>query len=327
MSNGWPRKSARIALSRAAMKSGLVPLFSTCGRAASVPSGLNLTGPGRPVPADPWRRRADSTVAPAARAARRARSATSAPHRLGQAERGRVVERVSGRRQAGRRRACRAAPRPVWGRTSVRAAQASSAAPEAWLRLFSARASCFRPSSKPRRSDRAWFRPASSRAWPRPASLPAPVAARATAFTSFLSTFAVGSSTGFGSRDLLDQRLRRLRLGRALVAGRDLGEVGHGHDIDRQRLARRHGQRLGGERPHAPQQHGRVPDPRYGVGRSSCPRFHAISAPNPARSPSPAPRGGSPPPISAPSPSSPCRSRPACRHARRCARPPRPAPR
>src|SRR5262249_24994116 len=67
--------------------------------------------------------------------------------------------------------------------------------------------------------------------------------------------------------DLFDQGLCRLGFRRVLAAGRDLGEIGRGHEVDRQALGRRHRKRRRRERPHAPQQHRCVPDRRYGVGR------------------------------------------------------------
>src|SRR6185437_10984866 len=67
--------------------------------------------------------------------------------------------------------------------------------------------------------------------------------------------------------DLFDQGLRRLGFGRALAAGRDVGELGYRDQVDRQTLGRRHRERVRGKRPHTPQQYGCVPNCRYGVGR------------------------------------------------------------
>src|SRR5262249_52900276 len=47
--------------------------------------------------------------------------------------------------------------------------------------------------------------------------------------------------------DLFDQGLCRLGFRRVLAAGRDLGEIGRGHEVDRQALSRRHRKRRGRE--------------------------------------------------------------------------------
>ena len=81
----------------------------------------------------------------------------------------------------------------------------------------------------------------------------------AVALISFFSvTLGVGSSTGFGSSLLLDQRLWRVDLGRVLDALGHLGEFLLAHQVDRQRFGRRHLEGLAGKRHQRPQQHRRV---------------------------------------------------------------------
>ena len=183
MLNGWPRRTARMALSRDAMNSGVRAAGHHHRRTGKRAVRLELDADQRP----PVRR---GFLAPAGglhSCASRARNASSslcdscaaspleAPSEIGR------IEGVAGGREPLRRALVEQRLDLAWDRISAAAlpSWAASAASEPWL-PSSARASSWRRlSSAPRRSGRAWARPSSRPSAPAWVSASAPARAAA----------------------------------------------------------------------------------------------------------------------------------------------------